>query len=507
MKQLLAVMSKDNHSENEIFRHSQLTDELWVLLIEKAIQCLRYHDPREPFRCSEGEERPPKVYGIDELYSYYKKYKDFESSLYGSGQYYRDHVVHVFRTWCSGLARMVDNDGAYLKALSIHGDFEVDLIKLTNCEKLSIWTIISLTHDLGYPLEKARSIVDRTRTMLTTFVQNPQITMDLSFHGAQNEINNNIVRLMSSKMERKQDDNNSTINENRELSYEEISKNAKSDKYTVSLQNKYYTKFQKSLENTKHGIVSTLVVYRLLTYFLESDYNPCEDYVFDYDAMRQFYIRREILRAIASHTCADIYHLYMGTFAFLLIIADDTQEWGRKFLSELYVPSKTKYELDEIGFSLSNENNKSCIVKESIEISSNNTIDDVINLLVRLRAQAMHYVAIFRDGQDTQNRDFDFTREFSVEYTLPSKVSIKIILSIKKMEASTLTGDITYTTKDDINKAFGTDFHNKLKHRMKADVIIKTFDEHKEEVKFDDGKAKDWRKGKIIFPLTNNTRD
>ena len=93
---------------------------------------------------------------------------------------------------------MVKNNGAYLEKLTINEkDFE---IILSNEEKLSMWTIIALTHDLGYPLQKAKNIIDTTRSMVSTFIANPNISMDLSFHGVQNYMNDFIVRLMSSKM-------------------------------------------------------------------------------------------------------------------------------------------------------------------------------------------------------------------------------------------------------------------------------------------------------------------
>ena len=73
-----------------------------------------------------------------------------------------------------------------------------------------------------------------------------------------------------------------------------------------------------------------------LVYFLESDLDLSNPFTDQEDA-RQFYIRREILRAIASHTCTDIYHLYPNSLAFILILADELQISGRPTFSELKI--------------------------------------------------------------------------------------------------------------------------------------------------------------------------
>ena len=65
-----------------------------------------------------------------------------------------------------------------------------------------------------------------------------------------------------------------------------------------------------------------------LVYFLESDYDLTQSKALKKEDARQFIIRREALRAIAIHTCPDIYHLRSNTFSFLLIICDDLQEWA-----------------------------------------------------------------------------------------------------------------------------------------------------------------------------------
>ena len=91
----LASNVKEDSNDFEIFRYKKQTDDLWEQLLKKAIICLRYYDTREPFI---EKDKKPKAYGINELKKYYKNYIEFEKVLYGAGKYYRDHIVHVFRT-------------------------------------------------------------------------------------------------------------------------------------------------------------------------------------------------------------------------------------------------------------------------------------------------------------------------------------------------------------------------------------------------------------------------
>ncbi len=487
----LHQLIRDNDDDYEIFRHSAKTDQLWRLLLSKAIRCLRFFDKREPFN-KENTEKKPKAYGLDELNEYYMKYKEFESMLYGSGQYYRDHVVHVLRTWFSGVECMVKNDGDYLNFISI---LDSELIELNRAEKISIWTIIALTHDLGYPLEKAKKIIDTTHSMVSTFVANPNISMDLSFHGVQNYMNDFVVRLMSSKM----------VYAGTE---EEAGKKIR--KYVARLQPKYYFKFQKSLERTNHGIISTLIIYKLLTYFLESDYNINEDYKFDPEDCRQFYIRREILRSIASHTCTDVYHLYMGTFAFLLIITDDTQEWGRKYISELYTSSGDKYEPGEIDLTIAKKSDSEdskldphyCKISEKMVIPERKGPESVIRLMKRLKDQALNYVTIFRDGQDTIKRDFSFIRKYVIEYESSPNISFDMTLTIANDKASSLTGDIKYSSNKIKNEIFNQNFINGLHDSLELSVTWEIYDDEDKPVNKNDPAT--WRKGKISIDLAND---
>lgn len=274
--------------------------------------------------------------------------------------------------------------------------------------------------------------------------------------------------------------------------------------YVARLQPKYYFKFQKSLERTSHGIISTLIIYKLLTYFLESDYNINEDYKFDPKDRRQFYIRREILRAIASHTCTDVYHLYMGTFAFLLIIADDMQEWGRKFITELYISSGDKYEPGEIDMTISQNADlpsHNCKVSEKMLIPERKGPESVIRLMKRLKEQALTYVTIFRDGQDTNKRDFSFEREYIIEYKSSPDIHFDMNLIIAKDRASSLSGNIRYSSNQIKNNIFNRPFIEQLQKELGASVDWKVFDDNGNALGEND--AASWRRGEIVVDLTN----
>lgn len=423
------IRQRDN--DYEIYNFIPELKNVWIKLIEKAVKCLRYFDEREPF--IKNKEKKPFAYGMEDLKEYFNKYIDFEDVLYGSNKYYRDHVVHVFRTWLLGTECLLKNGGTYINNIVIGDNF-----KINNWEKLSVWTIIALTHDLGYPLEKAQKIISRTQNMMSSFVSNPNISMDLSFSGVQNNMNDFVVRFLSSKMkERGKNELNKTI-------------------YVARLQPKYYFKFQKSLESSDHGIISTIIIYKLLTYFLESDYNINEDYTFGEEDGRQFYIRREILRAIASHTCRDIYHLYMGSFSFLLIIADDCQEWGRKCISELYVKSDKDYELQNINLSFVEGNKNICNVVEKFELTDDKK--SVKTLLNRLKEQSITYIKIFRDGQDTINRDFTFIKTCEIECDCNPKIKIKVKFEIHNEKCPVFFVEVTYTGTVSTDNEYGESF-------------------------------------------------
>lgn len=394
---------------------------------------------------AKGNGKQPFVYGLDSLSAYHEKYIDFEGVLYGSDAYYRDHIFHVIRVWLLGVYLLLtDNtyitgDGKRLidaihfegdsKALSISreeaeqkygaeikpntfvkiGDIfykaredEEQGIILTNSnnfsaeinilEKISIWTLIALCHDLGYPLEKSKKILARTENMMEDFVSQPNIRGDLRFDGTRDSNNKDIILFASKKMKAVDEDGKPVM-------------------YKASVQEKYKFKYMLSLEAFTHGVISSIIIYKKLNYFKETDNNSDANYVFQEEDARQFYIRRDILRAMASHTCHDIYHIDVATFPMLLFVCDELQEWGRKSWKSMYKGVAN----NAVELSVESFNSKKIEYIEEIDMTNAGTQQLVYNIEQIIKRQYILYQTTFRDGQYTQNRKFDYEKHIHIK--------------------------------------------------------------------------------------------
>lgn len=373
-------------------------DKLWCDLLRKSINCLRYFDKREPFMFDSSKKSV--AYGIDQLEDYHNKYTQFESLLYGASEYYRDHIFHSIRTWLVGIFCLLhgDDESRFIDNIQIDGVAEKEPFanKINFFEKLSMWTIAALCHDLGYPLEKSQQILDRTKNMMKEFVSNPTVVSNFAFNGIQDNINEYIVKFMSTKMKTAK---TNTSEENKETSY------------NGRIQPKYYLKYTKSLEKSKHGIISAVIIYKMLLYFLESDFNLNDDYIYNTEDARQFYIRREILRSIASHTCTDIYNVKNTTFSSLLYLCDEMQEWGRKSWNDLY----TNVNPDAVTLSIEKFDSESIEYKEEIKMENIKEDELIVDNIARLYIRQFEtYQLIFRDGQYTNSRSFNMKKDIKI---------------------------------------------------------------------------------------------
>lgn len=420
-------------------------DDLWRLLLNKSIICLRYYDTREPFQSNPN--KAIVAYGIDKLNEYHKRYTEFECLMYGSSAYYRDHVFHAIRVWMLGifcLLKKMNEDQPFIERLTFDGGAEppgtIDFF-----EYISMWTIIALCHDLGYPLEKAEQILDKTRKMMREFVPSPNIWNNFGYSGTQDNINEYVLKFISTKMKK--------ATASKKLERDEKC----GDEFWGRIQPKYYLKYAKSLEGFQHGIISTIIIYKMLLYFLESDFNLNDDYIYKEEDARQFYIRREILRAIAAHTCPDAYNIHITTFPSLLFLCDEFQEWGRKTWNELYTGLKE----DSISLEIEKFCCEEVSIQETINLDSVEEAEIVVQNISRVfERQYSLYKTTFRDGQYTAKRDFTLAKTmiFLLKDDGAEKREIIIRFVLPKSEASYFEVDLSNignekeTYKENISK-------------------------------------------------------
>lgn len=288
--------------------------DLWKELLSDAITFLKLTDKREFFWNGVEPIRDEIAFGVAELHKYFEQYRSFEAFLYGADRFYRDHIMHVFRVWVLGIWLIEQfNNKVHWDVKEVQNN--LNGLSISNDEILAMWCVIALTHDLGYPLDKVEKVKKSIDIMMNYFGGRGSTDSYFVIPAQHYFINDFILRFISSKLQ---------LNKLTDDSIE----------YKTALQSKYYLKFSRSFENFNHGIISCVLLMKNLVYFLESDFDLSKPFT-DAEDARQFYIRREILRAIASHTSTDIYHLFPNSLAFILILSDEIQLWGRPNFYEM----------------------------------------------------------------------------------------------------------------------------------------------------------------------------
>lgn len=455
-KQVIDMLTGIIGEKEELFYSSaKELDKLWGMLLRKSIMCLRYFDTREPFMFDSSKNAV--AYGIEQLEEYHNRYTQFEGLLYGASEYYRDHIFHAVRTWLIGIFCLLhDSENPFISKIQIDGVAEEEPFahEMNFFEKLSMWTISALCHDLGYPLEKSQQVLEKTQNMMKEFVPNPMVLSNFTFTGVQDNINEYIVKFMSTKMKEVPKQN-------------KIDKEAEK-KYYGRIQPKYYLKYTKSLEKNKHGIISAVIIYKMLLYFLESDFNLNDDYIYNVEDARQFYIRREILRSISSHTCSDIYNIKNTTFSSLLFICDEMQEWGRKSWNDLY----TNVNPNSVELSIEKFDSETIEYSEKIKMDNIKEDEIIIDTIIRLYIRQFEgYQLIFRDGQYTNSRAFNMKKTIQLIAAKNGSKNNVITIIFKLLAKSKNEFEINISDSQVAQDAIEGAFCKKLKTKKLPDVI------------------------------------
>ncbi|MHC4356622.1 MAG: hypothetical protein ACYS0H_28320, partial [Planctomycetota bacterium] len=224
--------------------HNELV-ELWPrILTDAVLQLIKSSQDYDKDNPNMDSFFDAATLGARELGEVLKGFSEFEGIMYGASPgHYRDHVAHSFRVWIIGQWILKKCFGRRLSGL---GDFDND----TDQEEWeSMWAIVALCHDIGYPLSKIEQINERARQTLRKQGLISEGDMRFTFRRQMLPFHDTIIKLMASNAVALPD----------------------GAKYVTHLQNKYYLKLLKSFDRLDHGIVSSLLISKALVYFLESD--------------------------------------------------------------------------------------------------------------------------------------------------------------------------------------------------------------------------------------------
>lgn len=293
---------KNNLNDNPINLQTRQMIKIWEKLIGDAIIFLKSKDKREIYH-------DKMALGTKTLCEFLEEFQDFEPILYGAVPNYRDHIAHVIRVFLLGQHLIKGAIG--FENMKIPD--EDDILKISGPEKEAIWCIASLTHDLGYALERFHAINKKARKMLEQFGNIPVQELGSGYFSQFGIMSDFVIKFLSAKVKQ---------TENKE-------------EFCTHVQAKYYQKFLCALTDFNHGVISSVILMKSLVFFKEADFMIDSFKPLKFRDARQFIIRREILRTIASHSCDDIYYLSIKNFSFMLKLCDEMQEWGRPRLLDL----------------------------------------------------------------------------------------------------------------------------------------------------------------------------
>lgn len=361
-----------NLEESVKIKINTIKEDLWGNLLRSAIIYLRIKDDRDTGDYKED-------FGITEIENYFKIFHEFEDLLYGSDKYYRDHSLHVFRVFLLGYFLLKSDkfniNFKHIKIPDWQSTIEEDLISPE--EKEAMWCVSSLTHDLGYPIEKISKINGKIREILGYFGSSSVQDVNFSIPTQNQFFNDFVLKFISSR----------------------VSVLGKSKNYRLKIQPKYYAKFLTSFQKFSHGISSCILLMKNIVFFLESDYLFEEGFSLTNKETRQFVIRREILRTIASHDCQDIYQFDHPTLSLLLLLCDELQDWER---------------LNREGDDSENKVKITSFSKDLIEFQKEFKLVGNDEIFKRITEKFKNFIRIFRSAVHSDRRKFVFKATYTI---------------------------------------------------------------------------------------------
>ena len=194
---------------------------------------------------------------------------------------------------------------------------KVDEIKqIIKPHQSPLWCLVSLSHDLGYPIEKTKKANQIISNMISNFgfLNVQQLLYDFTI--VHQTAIQQLLKTLSSV-----------------IFYKGLS-------YKIATYPGASLDFAKSFENLDHGIMSAFLLQKHLDCICETPYFENIDHIFftDVNQAAQFISFTTLLSSISAHTSKFRYSHGFNNMNALLFIADEVEEFSR------YARSKTTHE-------------------------------------------------------------------------------------------------------------------------------------------------------------------
>lgn len=284
------------------------------------------------------ESNSPKDRSIENLINYIDAFTSFEEMLFGLDLEYRDHTLHSLWVYLFG-HQFIIGMGGYDK-VKIAGQISIKYVKkgktkfVTYTEPIkgsrqhmeAMWAMISVLHDLGYPVEaisnKPNEVFGR---ILEPFAIDFSSILQMDIGSRISLLHQSLCDLLSTVYRPE-----GLTSEEEKRYFDEVDKGASDKplrvprKPTVSKDEALEMEFRIASVDKIHSAWSAILAFKNITYLHESDYHGggSRDYL-------KLLTRSDILSSIVHHTSEEPNDDAINRFQFILLLTDDIEEAAR----------------------------------------------------------------------------------------------------------------------------------------------------------------------------------
>ncbi|GAI78390.1 unnamed protein product, partial [marine sediment metagenome] len=273
----------------------------------------------EYFFCSSLNNITANIRGYNNLLDFYNEYIHYENVLFTLVEDHRDHVIHSVWVMLIGFYLMkkcrplvnIEYDDVLVSLYRNHPEpiNMVNTLKNIKNKELSLWFLITLTHDLGYPIQKTIEANRTMSKMIDNFGFLSQTEFSYRFDVIHSTAIDELLNTLSAHLY--------WIND---------------VEYKVGYSSGFRLDYAKSFEALDHGIMSAYLLQKYIDHICEVMNVPqgINDYVFtdtNMAAIRALIITW--LKAISAHTNDNVYWGSVNCMTPLLFICDELDEFSR----------------------------------------------------------------------------------------------------------------------------------------------------------------------------------